>query len=268
VADLVAEFEERARRRFVRWDGGLWQRVIEGPARALAAALRDAGTSDEAAQQVLASYLRLACEGIGLGYLFPPEVGSGFLTHAFFQLVPQGLAAVPAEERARVLAECWNLGENLEHSPPWWRRMFVKLAQDGASLANLSALVERASSQAFGAPARKLGPRTVHLFVDLGAEDRRFLPGHLHFLAPTVACVHDRDDAARTLGVWLSDLPLVLGPMGCSEDVGPTSDRLDLVDDLGKLDPCVNDVRDSVANDWRAALTLETSQFLVAVYPP
>jgi hypothetical protein len=49
--------------------------------------------------------------------------------------------------------------------------------------------------------------------------------------------------------------------------VGPTSDRLDLVDDLGRQDPRVSDVRDSAANAWRAVLTLETSQFLVAVYP-
>ena len=62
-ADLVGELEEGARRRFVRWDAALWQRVVEGPARALAASLRD----DAGAGPVLESYLRLACEGIGLG---------------------------------------------------------------------------------------------------------------------------------------------------------------------------------------------------------
>ena len=60
---------------------------------------------------------------------------------------------------------------------------------------------------------------------------------------------------------------LVLGAMGCREEPGPTSDRLDLVDDLVRKDPFAGDVRNSAANDWRAALTLETSQFLVGIYP-
>jgi hypothetical protein len=233
-----------------------------------AAALRAAGTDDAAAQRLLESYLRLACEGIGLGYLFPPEVGDGFFTHAFFRLIPRGIGALAPEKRAQALADCWNLGENLEHAPAWWRRMFVRLSE-GASLGALPALVVRASREALGEPGARLSGRTLHLFVDLGAEDRRFLPGTLHFVAPTVVCVHDRHDesAPRTLGVWLVDPPLVLGSMGCDASVGPSSDRLDVVDDLTKQDPRAKDVLNSAANEWRAGLTLETSQFLVAVYP-
>jgi len=268
LADLIAELEERARRRYVRWDQALWQRVIGGPARELAAALRVGGTDDAAAQRLLESYLRLACEGIGLGYMFPPEVGDGFFTHAFFRLIPAGLAGLPPEKRAQALADCWNLGENLEHAPAWWRRMFVRLS-DGASLGALQALVVRAARDALGEPGARLSGRTLHLFVDLGAEDRPFLPGALHFVAPTVVCVHDRHDAstARPLGVWLVDPPLVLGAMGCDASVGLSSDRLDVVDDLTKQDPRANDVLNSAANEWRVGLTLETSQFLVAVYP-
>jgi hypothetical protein len=262
--DLVGELEEAARRRFVRWDPALWRRVVEGPARSLALSLRH----DAGARPILESYLRLSCEGIGLGYLFPPEAGDGFFTHAFFRLIPEGLAAVAPERRAKALADCWNLGENLEHAPGWWRRMFVRLASEGVALDGLSALVDRASRRAFGAPEARLGARTAHVFVDLGAEDRLFLPGTLHFVAPTVACVHDRDaGSGRSLGVWLVDPPVVLGSMACPEKPAATSDRLDLVDDLARRDPRADDVRNSAANDWRAALTLETSQLLVAVYP-
>jgi hypothetical protein len=268
VSDLVAELEEDARRRFVRWDAGLWQRVLEGPARALATSLRATGTEEGAARQVLESYLRLAVEGIGLGYLFPPEVGEGFLSHAFFRLIPEGLAAIPAERRAQALADCWNLGENLEHAPGWWRRMFVRLATDGASLGALSALVDRAAREAFGPPARRLGPRTRHLFVDLGGEDRRFLPGTLHFVAPTVVCVHDREaPSRRSLGAWLVDPAAVLGPMGCAAEAAATSDRLDLVDEIARKDPRASEALNAAANEWRGALTLETSQLLVAIYP-
>jgi hypothetical protein len=268
LPDLVAELEQHARGRYVRWDPALWRRVLDGPARELAASLRAAGTDDAAAQGLLESYLRLACEGIGLGYLFPPELGEGFLTHAFFRLLPERLAALAPERRPQALADCWNLGENLEHAPAWWRRMFVRLS-DGAALGALPALVTRAATDALGEPARRLAGRSLHLFVDLGAEDRRFLPGALHFVAPTVVCVHDRHDtsASRTQGVWLVDTPLVLGPMGCTVEVGPSSDRLDVVDDVARQDPRANDVLNSAANDWRAGLTLETSQLLVAVYP-
>ena len=255
----------------MRWDEGLWRRVVSGPARELATSLRGRGTPDTAAQQILESYLRLAAEGIGLGYLFPSEVGEGFMNEAFFRLLPAGLAAVPEERRAKALADCWNLGENLEHSPAWWRRIFLRLLSSGTSLGELSALVERVSREAFGEPKARLGERTLHLWIDLGAEDRRFLPGGVHFVAPTVACVHDRRDedrsAGRTLGAWLVDPPVVLGPMGCTAGARAASDRLDLVDDLAKKDPRAGDVLNSAANDWRAGLTLETSQFLVGIYP-
>lgn len=268
MADLIAELEERAQKRYVRWDPAFWRRVVGGPARELAASLRQAGTDDAVAQQLLESYLRLACEGIGLGYFFPPELGEGFFTHAFFRLIPTGLAGLAAEKRAQALADCWNLGENLEHAPLWWRRMFVRLS-DGASLGALQALVVRASRDALGEPGARLSGRTLHLWIDLGAEDRQFLPGALHFVAPTVVCVHDRHEAAsaRTLGVWLADPPLVLGTMGCDASLGPSSDRLDVVDDVVKLDPRASDVLNAAANDWRAGLTLETSQFLVGIYP-
>lgn len=268
MADLLAELEDGARRRYVRWDPKLWRSVVDGPARELAASLRAAGTDDQAAQRLLESYLRLACEGIGLGYLFPPELGESFFNHAFLKLIPAGLAAVAPERRAGALADCWNLGENLEHAPAWWRRMFVRLS-DGASLDALGALVVRAARDALGEPAARLDRRTLHLLIDLGAEDRRFLPGGLHFVAPTVVCVHDRqpDRSSHTLGVWLVDPPLVLGAMGCGASAGPSSERLDVVDQVVKQDPRTSDVLNSAANPWRAGLTLETSQLLVAVYP-
>jgi hypothetical protein len=273
VADLVAEIERLARGRHVRWDGALWGRIVEGPARALATSLRSSGSDAASADALLESYLRLAAEGIGLGHVFPPEVGESFLGEAVFRLIPAGLAAVPKERRAQALADCWNLGENLEHSPAWWRRMFLRLLGDGASIGELGALVDRASREALGEPATRLGGRTLHLFVDLGAEDRRFLPGTLHFVAPTVVCVHDRradeDEAPGrgSLGAWLVDPPVLLGAMGCAAEPVASSDRLDLVDELAKKDPRTADALNSAANEWRAAMTLETSQFLVAIYP-
>ena len=241
--------------------------MVGGPARELAEALRAAGTDDAAAQQLLESYLRLACEGIGLGYFFPPELGEGFFTHAFFRLIPRGSPCCPARS-----------GRRRSPTPGTWARTWsTRLPGGGACSCGCrteprSERCRRSSCGRRGtrseSRARGSG-RTLHLLIDLGAEERQFLPGALHFVAPTVACVHDRHEAAssRTLGVWLVDPPLVLGPMGCDARVGPSSDRLDLVDDVVKQDPRASDVLNAAANDWRAALTLETSQFLVGIYP-
>jgi hypothetical protein len=272
LADLVADLEEAARRRFARWDGALFSRLVEGPARELAASLQAAGAGAAENEALLEAFLRLGAEGVGLGYLFPSEVGQGFLNEAFFHLIPKGLAAVEPRQRAKALADCFNLGENLEHAPAWWRRMFLRLLAEGASLGRLPALVERAEREAFGEPSERLQAATRAHWVDLGQEDRRFLPGLLHFVAPTVVCVHDRAEARAspppsTLGVWCIDPPVVLGTMGCADAVGASSDRLDLVEAFGRRDPRASDVMNAAANAWRCGLTLETSQFLVALYP-
>jgi hypothetical protein len=273
AGDLVAQLEAAAARRYVRWDAALWRRIVDGPARDLAESLRASGTAPAQAEAVLEAYLRLACEGVGLGYLFPPDVGESVFTVAWLELLPRALAAQPHERRPRLIAECWNLGENLEHAPLWLRRVFLRLLRLDGGLGNLEALVARVSLEATGMPSFGLGPRPRLVWVDLGHEDRSFLPGALHFAAPTVLCVHDRlrdgSDGTKpaSTGVWLIDPPLPLGPMGCAETPGPCSDRIDLVDEAARRDGRAGDVLNCAANAWRAGLTLETSQFLVALLP-
>jgi hypothetical protein len=271
VADLVADLEAEAERRFARWDRGLWRTVVEGPARGLAEALRSSRAAREEAEPVLAAYLRLACEGIGLGYLFPPAVGQGVFNLAWLELLPAALPGLPARRQLQLLADCFNLAENLEHEPVWLRRVFLRVLARGNDLGDLRALVGRVEKAASGPPATTLGARPRLAWIDLGAEDRSFLPGCLHFLAPAVLCVHDRDlEAERpaSLGVWLpDDDPLVLGPMGCRENPGPSSDRIELAEEASERDGRAGDVLNCAANAWRAALTLETSQFVVALLP-
>jgi hypothetical protein len=274
-SDLVSELEDSARGRFVRWDGSLWRELCGGPARALAEALTAAGTPAGPGEAILTSYLRLASEGIGLGYLFPASAGAeSFFTLAWTKLIPRSLASLPLERRAEVLAECWNLGENLESGPAWLKRIFLRIFSDRASLTDLASVVADVSRQALGEPERKLLRSARPHWVHLAAEDVRFLPGSLHFLAPTVVCVHDRHRTGgggrdpATVGAWLSDPPLFLGSMGCREP--PPSDpglRLDVLEGLEKRDPRASDRHAMAANDWRAGVTLETSQFLVALLP-
>ena len=277
VQGLLERLETEAQRRFARWDPALWREVCEGPARTLAEWLHTADASAAEGEAVLASYLELAAEGIGLGYLYPASAGAqSFFTLAWTRLIPASLPGLPPARRAEILADCWNLGENLEAAPVWLRRIFLRAFAGRQSLADLQSVVADVSRQALAEPAKRLdAPPRVHLeWIYLAHEDPRFLPGPVHFLAPTVVCVHDRSRTggdgrdAAAVGAWLGQEPLFLGAMGCDE--APVSDpglRLDLLEDLERRQPMAADWRAMAANEWRAAVTLETSQYLVALLP-
>src|SRR5262249_6468038 len=151
-----------------------------------------------------------------------------------------------------VLAHLWNLGENLENAASWLRRVFLRLFAGIAGLGDLEATVAAVEAQALAPPSATLGASPRALWVWLGAAARRSLPGAVHFVAPTVACVHDRSRAGASQGVWIVESPLALGPMGCGEAVevarawSPPRDAR-----LGATHA-------SAANDWRAAATLVT----------
>lgn len=275
VPDLVAELEQQARARFVRWDPVLWQELVRGPAAELLESLQASGRPGSHCEALIESYLRLGCEGIGLGYLVPASSGAtSFLTLAWTRLVPRGLAAVPAARQAQMLADCWNLGENLEASPLWLKRIFLRLCGETTSLGSLPSLVADVARRALDEPTERLGARPRVVWVHLAQEDHRFLPGPLHFVAPTVVCVHDRHRSAAggrdaaTQGAWLTDPPLLLGPMGCREvPAKETPESFELLEDLSRRDSRAEDWLAMAANQWRAGVTLETSQFLVALLP-
>jgi hypothetical protein len=262
---LAAQLEADAKARYVRFDSQLWRELLDGPARELAQSLQ-ANVPSERAGRLLESYLRLACEAIGHGYLFRQNVGTNFFSLAWNRLIPRTLARLPAQKQAQALADCWNLGENLERESGPVKRIGQRLLgriQDLDHLDEGVALI----ADALAEPAAKLDGRPPRIeWLDLAAEDRRFLPGALHFLAPTVVCVHDRS-RPETIGAWLAETPVALGGMNCDEKPAISNDRLDLVELAQKTDGRATDALNCAANAWRAALTLETSQFLVALLP-
>ena len=272
MGDLASDLEAEARTRFARFDSKLWRGLVAGPTCALAEKLVAAGTPEPDAQKLIESYLRLGCEAVGLGYLFPESVGRSFFTLAWNRLIPASLAALPPERRAPALAECWNLGENLEQSPLWLRRIALRFAERLPSLEALPSLVGDVA-KTLAEPDGKLGDKPRIEWVHLADDDARFLPGRVQFVAPTVVVVHDRHRAGQegdepiTMGVWLSDPPQPLGSMGAFPSPPPASDRPDLVGYVERKDPRTTDIRESAVNEWRGALTLETSQFLIALLP-
>lgn len=274
MSRFVEELEASARGRFVRWDPALWRELLEGPVPKLGQALAGSGTSPAAGEELLRAYLRLGAEAIGLGYLYPASAGrQNFFTLAWSDLVPRLLADVAEAERAGVLAQLWNLGENLESAPPWVQRIFCRVGARLTSLSDIEARLRETVAPALEPPRQKLGHKTQPFLVHMAAEDSRFLPGALHFLAPTVLCVHDRHRTAvggreaATQGLWLADTPVLLGAMGCRETPEVAHEQTPSLTWLTWNDPRVDDWHATVVNDWRAAGTLHTSQFVVVLAP-
>jgi hypothetical protein len=276
IVTLPSQLEVEARGRFARWDSELWRELCAGPALRLERGLVSARLDSETAEAVLTSYLRLASEGVGLGYIYPPgTAGASFLSHAWRELLPEALPRIPRDRMSQVLAECWNLGENLQTSPIWLRRIFIRSLIPAAEgrLDELRGLVDEIARSALGVPAKKLGTAHRRHWVHLAEEDPRFLPGRVQFLAPTVVAIHDRhrtlpgSTATPAVGVWLTDPPVFLGSLGSLEPPNEEAARWDLLEQLARADPTASEVREMAANEWRAAVVLELSQFLVALHP-
>lgn len=268
------ELETQARGRYVRWDAELWRELLQGPAQRLGEALSRSGTSDALAAELMRAYLRLGSEAIGLGYLYPATAGrQNFFTLAWSDLVPRLLASVPEPTRANVLAQLWNVGENLESAPPWVQRIFHRVSQRLDSLEGIEERLRDTATLALEPPSAKLGDRAQPFLVDMSREDSRFLPGPLHFLAPTVLCVHDRHRhavagrEASTQGLLLGETPIPLGAMGCRETPEVTHAKSPHLTSVAKTDPRVDAWFATVANEWRAAGTLDTSRFVLVLAP-
>lgn len=260
--DRIASIEEEAARRFVRWDPGLWRAVLAGPARELSDGVAAHG---EGALPVVEGYLRLVAHGIGHGYLVPAELGAAnFFTLAFTGLIPRLLPALAPERWPATLAQCWNLGENLETAPPWVRRLLLRAGGELRNLSDLESVVSRIARVACDPPAVRLGTRARTAWVSL-AEDWRFLPGAVHFVAPAVACVHERSGGG-TLCVALGETPEVLGPTGCDASP-PCSREARLLSTARASDPGITGVYCAASNEWRVVATLVTSQHLVVLLP-
>jgi hypothetical protein len=272
---FVDELEANARGRFVRWDSALWQELLTGPGARLGTALSMSGTNAAKAEELLRAYLKLGAEAIGLGYLYPSSAGRrNFFTLAWSDLLPRFLAKVPEADRAGALAQLWNLGENLESAPPWVQRIFCRVGADLTSLTDIESRLRQTAAAAMEAPKATLGNRAQPYLVHMATEDSRFLPGAVHFLAPTVLCVHDRHRQAvagreaATQGLWLTDgEPMRLGAMGCKETPELTHEQTPALTWLTWNDPRVDDWFATAVNDWRAAGTLHTSQFVVVLVP-
>jgi hypothetical protein len=259
----LTRIEDDAATRYVSWDHALWTELVDGPGDVLSRGLLATGEDAEISRKTLESWLKLGAEAIGCGYLVPARAGAQtVLTRLWTRILPERLPAVPADRRSGVLASCWNLGENLETSPSWLRRIFLADLDRLGELTDLSAFVAGVAARIYEPPP-VLGARWRAQLVDLGREDRRFLPGELQFVSPRVVCVSDRL-SETSVGIWLLDPPVLLGPMPRPTLVATPPWRWDA---LRAADHRISAVHRQASSPGFAVATLVTSQHLVVVRP-
>lgn len=213
---LATHHLREGERRFSRWDGALFEAIVVGPGKRLAAGL----DGSESSLRAFEAWLGLVVEAIGLGYLRPGVVGEGDTPRArrpenlvewlFVDMLPESLPAAPIEARMGLLAKAWNLGEGLFGEPPWLNLCVASaMAAPSASTSpgarfDLEGRLLRILDAALAPRARSTwkGPFAVRT-IDLCEVESAFLPGRVHFGAPTLVCVHDRKRPDLSAGVLL-----------------------------------------------------------------
>jgi hypothetical protein len=192
------------------WDPVRFDRLCQGPARILWDRLvaRPHG-SDEA---TFSAYLTLLREAVGARYLGRAGDAAGdvvvpwacFLEYCFLKLVPEALADEPAEDRVRLLATAWNIGEGLLREPAWLDHYVVAYAAELRRVGAVEPFVLRVLEPVLepSAPAAWGGPFGLVVLDTRTAHDP-FLPGEMHLAAPAVLCVRDRRDPGIHLNILL-----------------------------------------------------------------
>lgn len=274
LAELAREAAEAARSS-PRFSDARFARAVEGPAATLLSGLKAAGRPEAAVRALVGSHLRLCAEAVALGRpVDVPWAEGSFLSLALASLAPRLLPPMQPGAAADALAALFNLGENLLKEPGWLERVFCDELSGLDRLAHLARRVGEVEASVTGPPATRLGESFRVRWADTSESDRRFLPGPLHFLHPTILCVHDRlrgpvgSRPGETCVIRLSDPPVVLGPSGCTAAPAvSTHEGVGLVARAGIDDPRITERLATAANEWRAAACLTTSQMVVVLLP-
>lgn len=203
VVALASALHRDGPRRFARWNAALFDAVVEGPAGALAAALR--GQTD--AEALVNGYLRMVQQAIGIGALrqaTPSDARTTFLERCLIELVPSLLPGVKEGKRLPLLVEVWNLGEGLLREPAWLDRYVTACSGRLSDLNDVQSFLIRTLDPVLAAssPSSWRGPFAVTV-LDLRPLHDDFLPGEIALAAPTVLRVEDRKGSGMQAGILL-----------------------------------------------------------------
>jgi hypothetical protein len=275
IEALVADMQMR----HARWDSELWQWALAHPAKRLATNL--VSTHAQAVgQRVLEAYLKLVASGIGEGYLFPAQAigAQSVFHHLFFDVLPRKIPALSADAQVPILAQAWNLAENLEKGPAWLAQVFWHCRHELDALADLSQVVERITDDVVNPLPTVLdanAPEKNRTFwLDLSRDDGRFFPGHIVQRSPRILQVLDRERHAAgasqsSMGIWLRDEPVLLGSMGSHAVPDSRKSRISgALKAAARRDSRITMPFDLLVEERVAAATLKSSQFVVLVLGP
>ena len=207
--NIIDKSSADAAKRHALWNGELFSRICRGPVWSLWTRIHD----QSASEKVLSAYLTLIEDAMDAGQLVCSargENGSGnsqwksFLELCLIELIPKELAGIAPHERLKLLAKLWNLGEGLNHEPPWMERNVLTQIDNLTDLRDVENFLIRVleSTLAPAVVSNWREPYSVCLLDPRAVEDE-FLPGELSLVAPAVVCVQDRRRSDVRLGIFL-----------------------------------------------------------------
>lgn len=189
IAQLAAESPQA----YSRWSDATFRAYVAGPLAVLVEQLR---AKEDAAEMesVSLAYLQMLREGIGTGLVGPIERNcANLLEYSLRESIPRQLAAVPKQDRLKVLARVWNLCEGLSHEPAWLNQYVLNRAAAGFEIERIETFLSAVLSPVLsaGSKATWTGPFRISVLNPRPWEDD-FLPGEMHLMAHAIACVNDR----------------------------------------------------------------------------
>lgn len=212
VQSLIDEVQQQGMREHSQWNASTFRDVCAAHAQQLWNQIR----SQEDAQNCFRGYLTLLKEMLGTGAMSRAQIDHYYLHHekpacelnflgwCMLDLIPRDLPKIRSNQRLKILADLWNLGEGILSEPAWVdryvianRRSLKNLEQTATFLTTLLDPVLQPAEQ-----ASWKGPFHVSQLSTRATQDE-FLPGEMHLAAPTVLCAHDRRHPDVHLGIFL-----------------------------------------------------------------
>jgi hypothetical protein len=195
IRQIVLAHDQHGQRTYSMWNKDAFLSIVATTTTKLCARL----SSGSSSHSLVAAYIRLVEEGLGLGRLTPIASGTSgrietLLWHSLIALAPDSIPNLPEPVRMQTLADIWNLCESVAELPAWAYTYISGRACDCLTdIRTLKEFIERESSILFSnSRIARWTNGTSCTVLNVRSLDPIFLPGDVTLLTANVAAVKDR----------------------------------------------------------------------------
>ncbi len=199
-------YEIEHRRKYSRWSSGIWDLLVRDKIPKLQQT--NGSLKEEEREAIIAGYICLCSESLGLGRLFPNSCNIHDLL--LLQKVPIHLSRCgSARQQLEMLVDLWNLCDALEEEPRWISNLLVRILQSIENLEQVSVKVLNLMSMIeipAGQDISELKSKTLKVLRVPTLKSGFFLPLRLEMIAPPILQVTGRTPAQNVaLNLYVPD---------------------------------------------------------------